>query len=65
MSHCLDPEANWASTWDYGIDQLIIACTFTVKLVLSGHSKIDKTKILMTAGSLVKVERPALSENGS
>ena len=28
----------------------------TVKLVLSGHSKIDKTKILMINGSLKKVE---------
>ena len=28
----------------------------TVKPVLSGHSKIDKTKVLMTNGSLVKVK---------
>ena len=28
----------------------------TVKPVLSGHLKIDKTKILMTNGSLMKVE---------
>ena len=49
----------------------------TVKPVLSGHSKIDKTKILMTNGSLMMVERiaecspwsilqyfgPALSDN--
>ena len=28
----------------------------TVELVLSCHSKIDKTKILMTNGSLIKVE---------
>ena len=28
----------------------------TVKHVLSGHSKIDKAKILMTNGSLMKVE---------
>ena len=28
----------------------------TVKPALSGHSKIDKTKILMTNGSLMKVE---------
>ena len=28
----------------------------TVKPVLSSHSKIDKTKILMTYGSLMKVE---------
>ena len=31
----------------------------TVKPVLSGHSKIDKTKILKTNGSLMKVERIA------
>ena len=28
----------------------------TVKPVLNGHSKIDKTKIFMTNGSLMKVE---------
>ena len=28
----------------------------TVKPFLSGHSKIDKAKILMTNGSLMKVE---------
>ena len=32
----------------------ILDCT--VKPVLSGHSNIDKTKILMTNGSLMKVE---------
>ena len=50
----------------------------TVKPVLSGHSKIDKTKVLMTNGSLMKVESiaecspcilqyfwPALSDNWS
>ena len=30
-----------------------------VKHVLSGHSKIDKTKILMTSGCLFKVKRSA------
>ena len=29
----------------------------TVKPVLRGHSKIDKMKILMTNGSLMKVEK--------
>ena len=29
---------------------------FTVKSVFSGHSKIDKTKILMTNDSLMKIE---------
>ena len=28
----------------------------TVKPVLSGNSKVDKTKVLMTNGSLMKVE---------
>ena len=28
----------------------------TVKSVLSGHSKIDETKVLKTNGSLMKVE---------
>ena len=51
----------------------------TVKPVLNGHSKIDKTKIFMTNGSLMKVENiaecspwsilqyfwPALSDNWS
>ena len=31
----------------------------TVKPVLGGNSKIDKTRILMTNGSLMKVERIA------
>ena len=29
---------------------------YTVKPVLRGHSKIDKTKVLKTNGSLMKVE---------
>ena len=33
----------------------IITVFTTIKPVLSGHSKIDKTKILMTNGSLMKV----------
>ena len=35
----------------------------TVKPVLSGHSKIDKTKVLMTNGSLMKVESAAECEH--
>ena len=31
-------------------------CENTVKPVLSGHSKIDKSKILMANGSLMKIE---------
>ena len=36
-----------------------------VKPVLSGHSKIDKTKILMTDGSLMKVESIAECSPGA
>ena len=32
------------------------SCLFTVKPVLSGHSKIDKTNVLKTNDSLMKVE---------
>ena len=53
--------------------------TITAKPVLSGHSKIDKTKVLMTNGGLMKVKSiagcsswsilqyflPALSDNWS
>ena len=34
----------------------ISAAVITVKLVLSGHSKIDKTKVLKTNDSLMKVQ---------
>ena len=34
-------------------------CASTVKPVLSGHSKKDKTKVLKTNGSLMKVENIA------
>ena len=33
---------------------------YTVKPALSGHSKIDKTKILKTNGNLMKVESIAV-----
>ena len=52
-------------------NQIMAMVQNTVKPVLSGHSKIDKTKILMTNGSLRKVESilqyywPALSDNWS
>ena len=38
---------------------------YTVKPVLSGHSKIDKTNILMTNGSFMKVESIAKCSTGS
>ena len=53
----------------YDLDQCLISVVFsshsdllncflfyTVKPVLSGHSKMDKTKVLKTNGSLMKVE---------
>ena len=36
--------------------KVVIKGKYTVKSVLSGHSKIDNAKILMTNGSLMKVE---------
>ena len=44
--------------WLYAL--AILFNQFTVKPVLSGHSKIDKTKILMTNGSLMKVGKTML-----
>ena len=42
--------------WKCLIEKLLMRTTTnTVKPVLSGHSKIDKTKILKTNGSLMKV----------
>ena len=40
-----------------GLRTFICACT--VKPVLSGHLKIDKTKVLKTNGNLMKVEHIA------
>ena len=37
----------------------------TVKPVLSGHLKIDKTRVLMESGSLMKVESIAECSKGS
>ena len=37
----------------------------TLKPVLSGHSKIDKTKVLKTDGSLMQVESIAECSKGS
>ena len=36
---------------------LCVIFSNTIKSVLSGHSKMDKTKILLTNSSLMKVER--------
>ena len=36
--------------------QIYLESSYTVKPVLSGHSKIDKTKVLKTNGSLMKVK---------
>ena len=40
-------------------------CSVTVKPVLSGHSKKDKIKMIMTNGSLMKVESIAECSKGS
>ena len=37
----------------------------TVKPVLSGHSKIDKTMVLKTNGSLMKVESIAVLDHSA
>ena len=42
----------------------LIYCT-TIKPVLIGHSKIDKTKVLMTHGSLMKVQSIAEWSSGT
>ena len=39
-----------------GAIEVLLYMHFTVKPVLSGHSKIDKTKVLMANGSLMKVK---------
>ena len=44
---------------DLQIVLIDISENFTVKPVLSGHLKIDKTKVLMVNGNLMKVERIA------
>ena len=36
--------------------RFVMKCYNTVKPVLSGHSKTDKTKVLKTNGSLMNVE---------
>ena len=47
--------ANLQNSVDF-FSSKMVSQTITVKPVLSGHSKIDKTKILMMNGSLMKVE---------
>ena len=46
----------WTFISDQFSDTKHVGHMNTVKLVLSGHSKIDKTKVLKTNGSLKKVE---------
>ena len=40
-------------------------CVCTVKPVLSGHSKIDKMKVLKTGGSLMQVKSIAECSRGA
>ena len=42
--------------FDALVDNILMKQLYTVNPVLSGHSKIDKAKILMTNGRLMKVE---------
>ena len=47
----------YLSSWAMGSCPVQFIATYnTVKPVLSGHSKIEKTKVLKTNGSLMKVE---------
>ena len=55
--------ANFANNLDPDLDRQNVGPDLdpnhlktTVKPVLSGHSKIDKTKVLIAIGSLMKVE---------
>ena len=43
--------------WPIHLDsKMNVSPKYTIKPVLNGHSKIDKTKILMTNGNIMKVE---------
>ena len=42
--------------FDALVDNILMTQLYIVKPVLSGHSKIDNAKILMTNGRLMKVE---------
>ena len=44
---------------------LVALAAYTVKSVLSGHSKIDKTRVLKTSGSLVQVKSTAECSTGA
>ena len=46
----------WWVIFSLRLIQTLISTLYTVKPVLSSHSKIDKTKTLMTNGSLMKVK---------
>ena len=70
-------EAERVSTWFKHFSKLVVSAPgegdtycfsraqYTVKPVLSGHSTIDKTKILKTNGSLMKVKIIAECSKGS
>ena len=53
VSLCICAASPKPSLFDNVISIKILLCT--VKPVLSGHTKIDKTKVLKTNGSLMKV----------
>ena len=49
----------------YKVIEALVFFTYTVKPGLSGHLKIDKTKILMTNGSLMTVKSIAECSHGA
>ena len=61
VDHIMAFQDSLEFNWKYHINK----CVYTVKPVLSGHSKIYKTKILMTNGSLMKVESIAECSHGA
>ena len=61
------PNLSFEITFDYELNEVVVLNSysdtliignqlFTVKTVKNGDSKIDKTEILMTNGSLMKIE---------
>ena len=48
--------ASSQESYPYHVNKGELTLYITVKPLLSGHLKIDKTKILMTNGSLMKVK---------
>ena len=56
---CAVDSATFAGRFLFDLQKACIAFFIYSKTVLSGHSKIDKTKVFETNGSSMKVERIA------